>query len=450
MDQSILILGNGFDRQFGLETTYTEFFKWLLENSNSIEYIKFMKQVNDTIFSFKEFSTSESLLNTFDLLESFSGISNGILTYPFSDNYYTNLFIFIAIDHFDGKSFSSLDSMFTQDFRWCDIEDLLLQSVRKSVLLEMIENYKNGSLVWDSFVQELETSFIWDDLKDGFLFDKVLYFNALISLIRKSKSNSSKTPINIISEISLLDSHYLLKCLNELESNFRTYLDTLLADFNSTLIQPFGTTNNIRNLCNASFEDIYHKSLVNDNPLYILNFNYTNTFSTLYHCSIDNRHGFEMIYVHDNTHPIFGIDLMHANQENPRHYINKFTKSFRKVDLSIHATHQLPNVVNRISFYGHSLSKMDYSYFQSLFDRYDLYSSMLELNFFVPEKLVLIEQLKIAVFDLLLSYGSLFLDSNKGRNLVNKMLLENRITFTKVVDINELLLRFKNNSINNK
>lgn len=37
--------------------------------------------------------------------------------------------------------------------------------------------------------------------------------------------------------------------------------------------------------------------------------------------------------------------------------------------------------INEIAFFGHSLSKLDYSYFQTIFDFYDLYSSDVTLAF---------------------------------------------------------------------
>jgi len=40
-----------------------------------------------------------------------------------------------------------------------------------------------------------------------------------------------------------------------------------------------------------------------------------------------------------------------------------------------------PEKLGTINFFGHSLSKADYSYFQAIFDLYNIYSSEINLIF---------------------------------------------------------------------
>lgn len=70
-----------------------------------------------------------------------------------------------------------------------------------------------------------------------------------------------------------------------------------------------------------------------------------------------------------------------------------------------------PPIIEAIKFYGHSLAEADYSYFQHLFDYYDLYNNnSLKLEFYYsvyegvdPEKLKQ-EQL-VSILRLLDKYG---------------------------------------------
>ena len=96
-------------------------------------------------------------------------------------------------------------------------------------------------------------------------------------------------------------------------------------------------------------------------------------------------------------------------------------------------TEILPTIDNNqrleIKFYGHSLSSADYSYFQSIFDYYNIYDNNLVSLIFYYSKGY--EQFD-AIYDLINNYGNTLANKDQGKNLMHKLLLENRL---KIVEI---------------
>ena len=73
---------------------------------------------------------------------------------------------------------------------------------------------------------------------------------------------------------------------------------------------------------------------------------------------------------------IFGIDDNLIQSQSVGSELRLFSKTYRKMLNSDKDTLTLPPDEGKpieIKFYGHSLSEADYSYFQSIFDYYDLY-----------------------------------------------------------------------------
>ena len=81
-----------------------------------------------------------------------------------------------------------------------------------------------------------------------------------------------------------------------------------------------------------------------------------------------------------------------------------------------------------IKFYGHSLAKADYAYFQSMFDITELYGGNVTLCFYYsdycPEER---ERTYRRVSNLLAFYGKTMENKDHGKNLIHKLLLENRL-----------------------
>ncbi|WP_317912055.1 AbiH family protein [Carnobacterium maltaromaticum] len=161
----------------------------------------------------------------------------------------------------------------------------------------------------------------------------------------------------------------------------------------------------------------------------ILSFNYTE----LKHkdlISIENVHG------KSNQKIIFGIDYKNLDYNSEEY---KYSKTYRKLltNVSNNDHEALPNDIKKIKFYGHSLSDADYSYFQSIFDYYSIYNGVVDVEFFFnvydeKNRASILNNQLTAVTSLLSIYGETMSNEDHGKNLIHKLLLENRIRITEI------------------
>lgn len=171
----------------------------------------------------------------------------------------------------------------------------------------------------------------------------------------------------------------------------------------------------------------------------ILSFNYTNIFDILAvatPCSYNNVHGKLCTpKCKENcnlSNIIFGIDDNIIQSKNENNELRLFSKTYRKMSDTNTPTNILPpndGSSVAIKFYGHSFSEADYSYFQSIFDYYNLYSnSNVSLIFYYSEGY---EQTD-AIYRLINVYGKTLSNKEQGKNLTHKLLLENRLKISKI------------------
>ena len=177
------------------------------------------------------------------------------------------------------------------------------------------------------------------------------------------------------------------------------------------------------------------------NKANVLSFNYTNPFRFIMSTSsaddniesVSNVHG---TYEKDDI--IFGVDATEELLSDT--FI--FSKTYRKMLQGV-PNRALPMNIKEIKFYGHSLGKADYSYFQSIFDFYNLYGDSqygesqsgvnpvtLQFYFTIYNELKEIEIERSAaknVYELISAYGKTLDNKDKGKNLLHKLLLEGRI-----------------------
>lgn len=153
--------------------------------------------------------------------------------------------------------------------------------------------------------------------------------------------------------------------------------------------------------------------------------------------------------------PIFGIDnhgiLSPDNRKNQQDQDidfndvrSIFTKSFRLLDNHINQIRatNFQDDINVISFFGHSLSHADYSYFESIFDMYHIMDNKnVKLKFYyypgdiknksdeeIRATIKRQERQTIEkVVKLLTSYGRNY-ESDDGENIVNRLILEQRLS----------------------
>ncbi|MEQ6207839.1 hypothetical protein [Enterococcus mundtii] len=93
--------------------------------------------------------------------------------------------------------------------------------------------------------------------------------------------------------------------------------------------------------------------------------------------------------------------------------------------------------ISEIAFFGHSLSSLDYSYFQTIFDFYDLYNSDITLAFYYKlygdvTNLDMELDLSKKISEMLKSYSPSIGNKNKANNLIHKLLLEKRLIIEEI------------------
>ena len=176
--------------------------------------------------------------------------------------------------------------------------------------------------------------------------------------------------------------------------------------------------------------------------LSMLSFNYTIASGFLQNEQFDLVSRFVNIHGDLYGETVIGIDATGHMVDKD---IAQFTKTYRIMGMGTSAVGGLvysgreegsgPSTA-LMKFFGHSLSKADYSYFQSLFDVVDLYGGSTRLVFYYAphgddDYDTACLRSKKGVMDsvtrLLTKYGDTLDNNDHGRNLIHKLLLEGRL-----------------------
>lgn len=427
--KQILIIGNGFDLECGLESTFKNFFNWRF-NTVYKQYIQYNRDYNrdyisrynsinweDGLHGFEKLNSEKALVELIE--KSLDGRLLNELDIPFWDC------VFILAKFYLSK---------TQLNQWCDVENIIYNVITFAF---------EGKYRFKDFKTNLrfsEAQEKWDYLRS-----KNGPVQPLItkSFIRSRCKATFKNDIKLLSKQSgtsrLKKTEYLLTQLYEFEDRF--------ADF----------INHQMHRKKVAYESaakklIYCLTSIPYGNLDVLSFNYSldrsfanSLFSNdadIYLGSWCNIHGvankFESEFPNKNHknhwRPIFGIDNHDISDkktsEDPR---IMFTKSYRLLDNNIFSLtsseHASYSETDLITVYGHSLNRADYSYFETIFDENDLYNSKTKLQVYYNGKENDIEEKHNCitnVVNLLNNYGQTLGDTH-GENIVNKMILENRL-----------------------
>ena len=185
------------------------------------------------------------------------------------------------------------------------------------------------------------------------------------------------------------------------------------------------------------------------NNVRILDFNYTDPIYGI-------KPAPTLINIHGNIHGggiVFGIDSNSVDTDDSNYPgLVKFTKTYRLMALGKgrktelvhpHVSGQPGSETNMIKFFGHSLGDPDYSYFQAIFDEVNLYGSDTRLVFYYNQNRSnendadrengntagenAQEEMFEKVNRLITTYGQTLDNKDHGRNLMHKLLLENRL-----------------------
>lgn len=383
MSSNLIILGNGFDLKCGVKSTFKDFF----DNRISEEVGKQL----------------ETFYTALDLRDSYRSLSfnegeeyDGVLV-P-EDRY--NLIKDAKLTFWD-LLFVENKSNLKPMRNWHNVEQNMLDILKE---IDLTKNYSNLGQHMAKGIASLRSK-LRTSIQNSLVKCCILAYYSIPKERYRSKKNLDE---------------FLLSELIEFESAFSKFLKDEVSRTNDYFDHS---------------EHLIRRIIGEDNSvddIEALSFNYTEP--KCLNNKITNVHGKLR-----NDNIIFGIDQDEISTSSP---IYKYTKTFRKM-VQIKKTNEDNVYINNkydlknIFFYGHSLSVLDYSYFQSIFDYYNLYDSNVSLTFCCSpygeksSQEILSEHAGL-VANLLGKYGKTMNNENHGRNLMHKLMLEGRLTIKEI------------------
>ena len=411
----LLILGNGFDLHCGLKSSYKDFFQ---------------STILDTIGG------------RYRLQQMKAGVSGFWETLLFG--YYTTF----------GKV----------NYNWCDIETIIKNTVlaignrNKGLAFEALESVKRredpneiksvyGTI--EHFIYINCMSIFYDTLYSGKTYSDneaySLLVNRILQELHKFERGFCKYIKNNIvnpNNEKEYNTQYIVNAMNLLNTltgftdiRYET-IDDIIERQEEAYYKPLSPT-----MYQSDWREkhILSQEFSNLHSVNILSFNYTALFDILgvqSPCLYNNVHGkLCMNKCAENCascNIIFGIDDTVIQSQEENFELHKFSKTYRKMLIADAETSILPKIDNQmieIKFYGHSLSEADYSYFQSIFDYYNLYeNNKVSLIFYYSKGFEQTDE----VYRLINTYGKTLSNKDQGKNLTHKLLLENRFKIIEV------------------
>lgn len=396
-DTQLLILGNGFDLQCGLKSTFNDF----------------EKKRKDAINEMGDEVRRGNLLAMGNI-----DVPNGTTLSGNSPEHW-----------FRSHKLTLWDLILIDDHKtrfWYDIEECIrLWLVDRTHIMNVVHDNKTVSASFDMYAKASIEFPFWD-----------LGISTAIRVYANRVYKWDGTDHHLL--------HILMAELNRYELAFAEYLKQQ-TEFNTSYTD--FAVDLLTNLVTDGYDvKVEHPGvLANGQDLWdhqtkVLDFNYTTPLTE--GPSIFNVHG---TAIKENI--IFGIDGTDVNPDDPNYSdIVKFTKTYRLMELSSTPHPPLVRSHNSISsgktryikFFGHSLGHADYSYFQAIFDEIDLYEGQTQLIFYYNAKRLnddgkdvldtdTAEEMFEKVNNLISSYGETLDNKDHGKNLLHKLLLEGRL-----------------------
>lgn len=471
MGSQLIIIGNGFDLECGLKSSYGDFFKHLADKSPTTRNTKdniwnhIFKFLHDANLVVRFFHDNKYLLNNDEWIRNLvAKIDSTPVQVPSDeqiqkdcDKQVHNNFNKWVRENFDEqtkKEFANQREEILSAWKQANFDDWEQKDPDSWKDVEsVIRDWTTGILTAPN--RDIGTT---DALKDiQWIIERLLSDDinniAVTSLIRRLLDNpdetSSSNPLVWVKRVHDLLRRYsipLKELLNWVRGKQivpRTSVADILLPELTTFESEFMDYMRSEAWYNPRYQQrarrLYRLISSTDAPSpvndYVLSFNYTRP----------NTAGFTGIRCWRNVHgsledgnAIFGFDITDLQPEQRKsHDLIRFTKTYRVLQLPQNPTGQpklLEPVTGGGSFgaikvYGHSLDRADYSYFKAIFDCVDLYSSNVKLFFFYPANREDIGAgLYQSVSDLLTDYGDEMPDRGKGRNLMHRLLLQDRLS----------------------
>lgn len=374
----LLVLGNGFDLQCELKSSYYDFLIYVLRNNNSNKEIEgtkllenYMNYIEYSLGVYNQYykrNPEIEELNIWYLIflykkilmkKDWNFIENQILQEVLVDQRGLNIFSKVLFGILTRYILNeNIDKNIILVCNGSEIKIFPnIYNVLSYNLYNKLDNNKENNIVYKNLFTELG---VW----------KLEIEKKIASIVASDGYSNKKIRVDIIKEIELLNciAEILLEQLKEIERDFIMYLDNEVNknddyEDNSKIL-----VNYLLNHGKTSSKNI------NCN---ILSFNYTEPWGEKLNFRDDLLHVNMFKNIHGtikNKSIIFGIDdnTIDANSEGYR-----FTKVSRIMEMNTVEENKstpinviLDKSVNRVVFYGHSLSDADYGYFQFIFDEY--------------------------------------------------------------------------------
>ena len=380
MMEELYILGNGFDLYLGLKTRYSDYFK---NRKISEEFFEKIKLIFKNSIGSYNYDARGKVYAVFDYDETLLKMQIIQLYKDIEKNLFYLYLIFLK----------------KCDLNWNEVESNILPFIRDT-----------------SKIFKLKMETILGNIEKNEMYKYLLIAKVII----KDRKN-----------LSFLD--FMMEQLNLFEKDFGNYIGSLeiKEENKNRLINIFRTTCR-KKIINFNYSIFLQDLIDRYKDIAFSEIEIARRIKPIE--SIVNIHG-------DFKNPIFGIDSLNSEEQ-----FQNFTKTSRILNNDTVGNFELPKPekLGTINFFGHSLSEADYSYFQSLFDYYDIYSSNIKLNFMYSEydKNDLTRAKREThnnVVKLMNNYGEKLENKDKGKNLLHKLLIENRIKLINVDKENKII-----------
>ena len=378
--EELYILGNGFDLYLGLKTRYSDYFK---NRKISEEFFEKIKLIFKNSIGSYNYDARGKVYAVFDYDETLLNMQIIQLYKDIEKNLFYLYLIFLK----------------KCDLNWNEVESNILPFIRDT-----------------SKIFKLKMETILGNIEKNEMYKYLLIAKVII----KDRKN-----------LNFLD--FIMEQLNLFEKDFGNYIGSLelKGESKNRLINIFRTTCR-KKIINFNYSIFLQDLIDRYKDIAFSEIEIARRIKSIE--SIVNIHG-------DFKNPIFGIDSHNSEEQ-----FQNFTKTSRILNNDTVGNFELPKPekLGTINFFGHSLSEADYSYFQSLFDYYDIYSSNIKLNFMYSEydKNDLTRAKREThnnVVKLMKNYGEKLENKDKGKNLLHKLLIENRIKLINVDKENKII-----------
>lgn len=460
----LIVLGNGFDLHCGLKSSYKDFLYYVITQRYTNYFSSDSEEASDRNEAIeKAFADSANYVGVrrihFDAIYFERNVKMNDTIFPDINIWYLILF--------HEKLVQSLN----QSSNWSDIESV----IENYVSGKFIFNNDNGKQSQKTFIDILVDTFFSYGFERNILSKEImeqveyklaglLLYHLLnreddcyeikkkIEEIRKKHDNSiswrfDETRIKKIElrikeeerpEVVNILINLLMGELHKLEIDFQTYLiqEIEREEYKSKAKNFLQTI-----VMDGDFLSNYS----------VFSFNYTNLCSGNLGIQVAFRNVHGALNQNSNESKIiFGIDNI-SSDSRAEDIGYRFTKAYRTMRLYTELENDMAfgdkidsiftKDMDVIKFYDHSLARADYSYFQYIFDMYDLYNSNIKLIFYYSKiegrtvEEVRQEQYR-NITKLIEQYGETLDNKAHGRNLLTRLIQTGRLKIVGLEDDN--------------